>query len=161
VDRTTWELFRETGCYGERWWVIQGDNGGHRYSLTDSELRFASAVSGGQAMKVPKIAELPYVPFDNRVLKHIAAYDKLASWKYMRDFGTRTGEDVAADTDASKKAGAELLAEHLKKQVDLWLENDAKPWLDFARENFVNPTKDVKPLDEETVHSQFVGAMSA
>jgi len=160
VDRMTWELFQETQCYGERWWVIQGSNGGHRYSLSDSELRFASLASGGQTAKIPKLAELPYAPFDNRVLAHIARYDKLANWQFNRDFGSRTGADVEADADAIKVQGAELLADHLKNQVDIWLREDAKPWLDFARDNFVNPTKDVRPLDEETIRSAFVGAMS-
>src|SRR5687768_14939867 len=31
IDLGTYELFRETGRYGRRWWVVQGSKGGHRY----------------------------------------------------------------------------------------------------------------------------------
>lgn len=159
VDLKAWELYQQTGHFGRRWWVIQGENGGHRYALSSDEKRLMRAMANGVDPVVPKICDLPYAPFDNRVLMHVRRYDKLASHKYRRDFGYRTGADVAQDSQEIKEHAARLLMEHLSAQTDMWLREDAKPWLQFANEN-VRPTDDFQMPDEETVVTNFLRTAS-
>ncbi len=163
VDWMTWKLFQETGCYGARWWVIQGENGGHRYALSSSEKRMVQFQSGGgDDFRLPKIAELPFAPFDERVLEHVRRYDKLIAWQKTRnkDFGTRTALDVQADQDAYRREGAALLMAHLKAQTDLWLNEHAKPWLKYVSEVADSRTQSPELLDEEKVTERFLKTAS-
>jgi hypothetical protein len=162
LDRTTYELFH---TYGRRWfptrfWVVQGPDGGHRFSLTDQEEKYAQyALGGGRPPVVPRIGQLAYAPFDGRVVQRIAAYDKLASWKFARGFASRTGADVAADEARIGEAAVKLLEQHLGEQTALWLDEHGKPWLNWVRDNAIDPTKDVRPYDEEQVVEQFRSTM--
>ena len=68
-----WRIYRETGLYATPWWIIQGNRGGHRYRWDKDEL--ASVVSGlkGFGHQPPMAGDLPYAPFDQRVLRAIRA----------------------------------------------------------------------------------------
>jgi hypothetical protein len=163
IDRRTYELFHQNGrkWMPYRFWVVQGPDGGHRWSLTDQEEKFAQfAMGGGRPITIPRIGALPYAPFDGRVVQRIAAYDKLASWKFARDFAARTGADVAADDAQVAEAAVTLLEQHLGEQTALWLDEHGKPWLTWVRENAIDPTKEVRPYDEDRVTQQFRSTMT-
>lgn len=63
IDRQTWELYRDTGCYGRRWWVIQGSTGGHRFAWRNDEPQAAAAKAKGFPAQTPAPGDLPYAPF--------------------------------------------------------------------------------------------------
>lgn len=163
IDRRTYELFHQ---YGRKWfptrfWVVQGPDGGHRWSLTDQEEKFAQyALGGGRPPVIPRVGALEYAPFDGRVVQKVAGYDKLASWKFARDFATRTGADVAADDHAVAVAATKLLEAHLGEQTALWLDEHGKPWLNWVRENAIDPTREVRAYDEDRVTEQFYQTMT-
>jgi hypothetical protein len=79
VSRTQWELYRRTGQYGRRMWIIQGGQGGHPESLSTNEQEFLAARGHGD-VELPEPGDLPYAPFDQRVVQRLLALDKLLKW---------------------------------------------------------------------------------
>jgi hypothetical protein len=75
VTAMQWRIYRETGRYGRPFWVIQGDNGGHKVFLSDTEKKLLKMAGYPDAFPSP--GELPYAPFDNRVIDHVVRHDKL------------------------------------------------------------------------------------
>ena len=69
IDRGTWEVYRETGLLGRRWWIIQGENGGHRHKLEPWERKIWHIVTG--LPDTPAPGDLPYAPWDARVKRHL------------------------------------------------------------------------------------------
>ena len=75
VSREQWELYRETGCYAQPFWIIQGDRGGHKRRFTPLETRLLKA--NGRPGDPPFPGDLPYAELDNRVIDQLVRYDRL------------------------------------------------------------------------------------
>lgn len=71
VDALTWRIYRETGLYATRWWVIQGKHGGHRYKWEQTEVSAVMSAMNGGENQPPMAGDQPYAPFDTRVLRAI------------------------------------------------------------------------------------------
>jgi hypothetical protein len=118
VTRDQWEIFRETGCYAERWWCVQGDGGGHRLTLSPAEQALAHA--RGIPLPLPKMGALPFAEPDQRTWEYQRAYDQLWAWqaKETRSFAKRNVKDIekAEQVVAEKAAHAQmdLLAEQVE-----------------------------------------------
>lgn len=69
IDLRTWEIYQQYGHYAQRWWIVQGNDGGHRYRLTTAEKRVNKLLTNQYDTPAP--GSLPYAPFDQR------AYDKI------------------------------------------------------------------------------------
>jgi hypothetical protein len=88
IDRNQWVLHRELqrrfgwNVMPRYFWVIQGDAGGHPYQITDSEQALRQAQ--GLPADVPCAGDLPYAPFDRRVLTALQRYDL---WRYAHGQG--------------------------------------------------------------------------
>jgi hypothetical protein len=117
VDRQTWELFRETGCYGQRWWVVQGTNGGHRFTLDPIEAKVFKLHTGRSDTPAP--GDLPYADVDRRVLRHLLAYDKLALWKGAIRFGARGDAQLSREVQHEVEQSRLALLRWLENQTDL------------------------------------------
>lgn len=78
TDKLTYERYHRTGRYGVRFWVIQGDTGGHRFNLSHLEKQILKFGSNGKMRDVPLPGDLPYAPFDGRVLPHFARIEQAA-----------------------------------------------------------------------------------
>lgn len=76
IDTMTWRIYRETGLYAWRWWVIQGHRGGHRYQWEQGELAAVVANMKGLGNQPPMVGDLPYAPFDARVIRAVRAEHK-------------------------------------------------------------------------------------
>jgi hypothetical protein len=157
VDRVTYELFRLTGCYGQRYWVLQGKNGGHKYRLTHLEKAIAKA-HGYPFGDTPAPGDLPYAPFDNRVRRHLLDLDRYRMWNRVSDFAARKWNDLDSEDKAEARranaaiwnAMSETLGdvfdqhEHTIRKVRDWLPvmPGVKSTTDFEKdhENFVNDT---------------------
>lgn len=115
IDRAQWKLFQDTGCYGTRWWVIQGDTGGHRHRLDLIEQKVARfhGVSGD----TPRPGDLPYADYDMRTFKKILDADRVLAWKGTIAFYERP--DVVMDEEERKieQQAGELLWGWLESQV--------------------------------------------
>lgn len=68
------EYLGTTGCFPFPFWVIQGEQGGHRYSYTQVEVQWAKLMRQQPAPPVP--GRLSYAPFDQRVIRKLRAYDR-------------------------------------------------------------------------------------
>lgn len=111
IDRTQWTLHRALERrFGWRvlpryCWVIQGAHGGHPFQLTDSEQALRRAQ--GLPADVPSVGDLPYAPFDQRVLTALERYDL---WQYAHGLGdpvtasarARIARQVATEREANR-----------------------------------------------------------
>jgi hypothetical protein len=65
ITERAWHMFQETGAWGRPYWVIQGEQGGHKRWFTTVEkqlLRMANL-----PMDPPAPGDLPYAEWDERV----------------------------------------------------------------------------------------------
>ena len=70
-------MYQQHKVWARPFWFIQGNNGGTPARLSDYEAAMAKAA--GFPTDVPAPGELPYAPFDQRVVQQIVARDRL--WK--------------------------------------------------------------------------------
>lgn len=75
ITLTQWELFKRTGCVGRPFWVIQGEQGGHKCFYTKEEERILG--DAGRPIEPPGVGELEYAPFDGRVIERIMRFNRL------------------------------------------------------------------------------------
>lgn len=75
VTGLQWRVYQETGRYSTPFWVIQGSRGGHKLFLTPVEIRMRKL--RGLHADPPAPGDLPYAPFDNRVIDRIQEHDRL------------------------------------------------------------------------------------
>ncbi|HXJ66628.1 MAG TPA: hypothetical protein VNN79_22950 [Actinomycetota bacterium] len=75
IPLTAWKLFQRTGRVGYPFWIIQGDRGGHRRQFSEQEERLLQ--HQGLPTKLPAPGELPYAPFDGRVINGCIGYNRL------------------------------------------------------------------------------------
>lgn len=81
ITTRAWKLFQEYRCWGRPFWVIQGSKGGHKRWFSESEKRLLKHYGLPSEPAAP--GDLPYAPFDNRVI------DKLAQHDLLRDLNGR------------------------------------------------------------------------
>jgi hypothetical protein len=114
ISTTTWDLFRRTGCYGRRWWVVQGDHGGHRYVFDDVESQ--TAVANGHEAQPPKIGELAFAAPSRATVRQVAAWDRQRKWE-EEFFGAYTARSEAQD-DARRADERRAAARSLSRWID-------------------------------------------
>ena len=73
ITERAWHLWRETKCWGRPFWVIQGTKGGHKRWFSTLESKFLKLA--GLPADPPIPGDLPYAPFDDRVMAQLEAYD--------------------------------------------------------------------------------------
>ena len=76
ITATQWRLFRKTG-YVPRYlfWIVQGKGGGNKAFLTEQEESWLAVE--GKPTTLPYLGQLPYAPFDRRVVSHIERLNAL------------------------------------------------------------------------------------
>lgn len=112
IDYWQWRLYHETGgadggLYGTRWWCVQGEDGGHRWSLSKPEQQIRAL--RGESPDVPWAGALPYAPFDERVVNAIMAEDRVRRGLVLAQDYKQARAQVArqqAAMDAAKAAAA-------------------------------------------------------
>lgn len=146
VDRETWRLYRDTGLAGWRWWTIQGHGGGHRFQWRRDELAARLSVMKGGPADTPAPGDLPYAPFDRRVIAGVLQERRASDITTALE---RAGENPQAlsledrrEADAWMKAlmewsderayalwhdGAELLPRYLEDQYGRVPVGSARP----------------------------------
>ena len=137
ISRAQWEIFRETGCYAERWWVCQGPAGGHRIALSPAEDALAHA--RGIPLPLPVMGTLPFAPPDARTWQYQRAYDQLWQWqaKETRSFRARKLTDVEAAERAVAEQAAHAQMDLLADQVEgFWSEGGGSVLKQHVEEQF-------------------------
>jgi len=121
ISRQQWTLFHATGCYGLRFWIIQGSHGGHKWRFSPAEQSYLK--SRGFALDTPAPGALPYADFDRRVTDKLVELDRLRSWQQNIGWEQRQYEASAAglwvrkDRKAEEEAYAERMVKWLESQI--------------------------------------------
>lgn len=129
VNRDQWEIYQETGCYAQPFWIIQGDRGGHKRRFTPVETRLLKA--NGLPGDAPAPGDLPYAELDNRVLSQLISYDRLrwADRKLALSKMRVRPEDLTAEMELHRQ---EQAAQFQNGMLD-WLERQVvAPGLEAA-----------------------------
>lgn len=155
IDYAQWRLFQETGHFGTRWWCIQGDHGGHRHRLDQTEAK-VSRIYGGPS-DTPAPGDLPYADYDLRVFRKVAEQDRVRMWKGVTDYVDRNHATMdAEERDEGERARAALWS---------WLESQVKHTVQKIGLSGAQALKDVAPrvlgkpvhhLDEEAIQQDFI-----
>ena len=77
ITERAWNLYRETECWGKPYWVIQGNNGGHKRWFSTAEKKLLKLA--GLPSEPPEVGSLEFAEFDERVKKQLVAQDLLKS----------------------------------------------------------------------------------
>lgn len=113
MDALTWRLYRETGCYGRPFWLVQGTTGGHRWDYTQLEARLARQME--LPTEPPKPGSLCYAEPDQRTWDSLRFYDRLNGAA-----NGITALDPTQRAETLKRFNAALLKEvmsHVEDQV--------------------------------------------
>ncbi len=135
IDLGTYELFRETGRYGRRWWVVQGSKGGHRYRLTEAERTVWRTLTGTDDTPAP--GDLPYAPFDQRVINQVRGLDDKTKWLAVMSYGHKNVYQL----DSEEKQEVEMA----KQAVAKWFENQMEEVADEYGSLLKRVTEDFTP----------------
>ena len=119
ITRTAWEIFQKFGGWAQPFWILQGENGGHRYKLFPWEKVLLHLATGRKDTAAP--GDLPYCEPDQRTwaslwdAKHRseeAAKVAMLATKYR---GELDGEDVQMVDKAARefvKSWGESVSQH-------------------------------------------------
>lgn len=116
TDKLTWELYKETGCYGIRFHVIQGDRGGHRFHLSHLEKQILRYGSNGKMKDVPAMGDLPFASFDSRVLEHFARIEQAAMARKICKYALQNVQNLDLDEQHEWEYARTLLFDYLGNQ---------------------------------------------
>lgn len=126
VNRYQWELFRETGAWGQMLWVCQGTKGGHLRRFTQVQSK-VSEMSGGPK-DPPAIGDLPYAEPDRRTFNALAAMDNVRKFDLMLDYAQRKPEQIEAEHQHAYEAMREQMWNFLSNQIESRIK-DEKPFI--------------------------------
>jgi hypothetical protein len=116
TERAYW-LYRETGCWGRPYWVIQGTQGGHKRWFSPVEQKFLKLA--GLPSDPPAPGDLPYAPFDERVMAKLTAQDMMkGTHSGLRFRKAKLGGVYDARYEDDETRFREELVAWLKTQVD-------------------------------------------
>ena len=118
TDRLTWELFDRTGMYGQRWWIIQGPNGGHRWNLTSTERRILAEGSTGRIRDVPMPGDLPYADPDWRTIRHLLELQKVTLWLRVARYAEHQQRRLTAAEEAEIETARGRFFDWMMGQLD-------------------------------------------
>lgn len=122
VSLVQWQLYHETGCYSQRFWIIQGERGGHKWKLSQAEQNYLAAFFG-EGADTPFPGDRPYAEWDNRVAAKIVEHDKLRRWKLTTPWDgrqadkTKAGLYVKRDRKTEEERFAWAMLRYLESQV--------------------------------------------
>lgn len=112
LDHVAWAIYQETGRYARSYWVVQGEQGGHKRRFGKAESMLAKA--HGFPAEPPAPGGLPYAPVDKRVFDKLAGMDVAQTWAYALALDDRRPEYF----DHDEKRGME----EVRRQLWAWLE---------------------------------------
>lgn len=123
VTLVQWQLYQETGCFSQRFWIIQGSHGGHKWKFSNAEKNFLQALAGRE-VDTPFPGDLPYAEWDNRVRAKMLEHDKLRRWKLTKPWDGRQANKTDAwlfvkrDRKAEEEGFAAAMLKYLETQVE-------------------------------------------
>lgn len=152
MTRWAWELHLATGCYPQPFWVVQGDQGGHKWSFSEQEARLAEM--NGFPAEPPEPGTLPYAPLDRRVLEKIVAYDQLPYWNMLAKGHHELDERDLDEREAEMmREGNRQLWKWLDTQVDRAVEESGVALAGDPGAGYRDSDADYEEIEEEFINS--------
>lgn len=155
ISRQSWELFRETGCYGVRLWIVQGDRGGHLYRFDPLTSKVAKL--HGHPADTPAPGDLPYADPDARTWAQLAALDRMRQWgaRYLGEYTARAADVDQAHARERRQEAQALLSHWIDEQCAAFAP-ELRSALRRAPE--IPRARDLSPLDGDAVEHAFLHA---
>ena len=149
LSHEQWAVFQETQCFPQLFWIIQGDQGGHKWQVSSTEQAFLTSIGKPEA-DTPQIGQLPYAEYDNRVKEKLIQADKLRRWRQRMSWESRYDRGVTEAgliVNGERKAQREAYA----RQTLDWLDSQVVDAVDDIPRRVLSkimdtlPTSDVSP----------------
>lgn len=118
MDRVQRDLYRETGCYHQPYWVLQGTQGGHRRNYDRTEEQLAQLLRLPQ--EPPALGKERYAEPDVRTWAKLYELDTLRRYKKMLAFDKRS---VAELDEEEREARVEMRLKILRSMDERAYEN--------------------------------------
>lgn len=119
IDYDQWRIHRTSGGgYPQLFWIIQGTKGGHKAGHLTAEEEQILKTQGVARPRLPGPGELPYAPFDERVVRMVVARDRLRHWRSQKPWGDRTIEEWRRDRAEEKVEARRALSAWLTEQME-------------------------------------------
>jgi len=142
ISRMQWLLYRQTrglgrgwranlppGCYPKLYWIVQGAQGGHKWSLSMVEKQILKQFSR-KTGDVPAPGELPYAEPDERLWMKLEQMDRLRDVQFRlrqqrleRATGAEAGAIVRRERAQAEQAFRQQLNDWLETQIKAGLES--------------------------------------
>jgi hypothetical protein len=161
VSHRQWQLFHQTRCHSQRFWIIQGSYGGHRVQLPFDQRRILAGQ--GRVADTPAPGALPYAEYSSRTFTRIAECDRLQKWKHALGWDQRQERKTDAGLwvkQDRRNDAAEWNTEFLKwwdDQVEGWvrdLPQSAIPAFSDMPRGDTQYNRDEDALDASLVHEE-------
>lgn len=147
VSRVQWELYRQTRCVPKRFWLIQGDRGGHKFEFSNIEQRALKRAK--LPTEPPEPGALPFAPFDLRVVEKLLAHDRLR--KFDRYLSTPEARNAQRHAEGLRER------QEFRRETLKWLRDQAAQAVAQVTNAAGTPafeTSDLKVRDESWVHDE-------
>lgn len=101
ITERAWNMYRETGCWGRPYWVIQGTNGGHKRWFSKNEKKLLRLLGLPDEPAAP--GDLPYAEFDEKCEANLRLVDVLkgahSELRRRRALSTQGHEERESETE--------------------------------------------------------------
>lgn len=118
ITERAWHMYRETGCWGRPYWVIQGERGGHKRWFTRAEQQLLKMQ--GLPIHPPDPGDLPYAEWDERVKAKLQQLNMLRGEHGERRRAAALAKGISAQEEYERELQKELrtnLVKFLHDQV--------------------------------------------
>lgn len=109
------QMYRTHRVWARELWIIQGEQGGHAtdYDPTEREIRRIHGLSEDP----PAVGDLPYAPFDQRVVQQMLRRNRLIRFKMSVDELRRQGvAEVTREMEAGMREAREEFVKFITEQ---------------------------------------------
>lgn len=114
-DREQWALYLETGQYARMVWVVQGSSGGHQRHF--SEWQRMGLARRGLREDPPYPGELPYAPFDRRVLDQLELLQHGRIWESVSSQAEKAWHLITEHEQQEALSARRALADWAEQQL--------------------------------------------
>lgn len=123
-DREQWAIYLETGQYARMVWVIQGEHGGHQRHF--SEWQRMGLSRRGLPEEPPYPGQLPYAPFDRRVLAQLEQLQQGRIWESVSNQAERAWHLIGAHEQQEALSARRALADWAEQQLGEVLDSSTR-----------------------------------
>lgn len=161
ITEHAWQLYRETGCWGRPYWIIQGDKGGHKWEFTKAEKKLL--MQAGLPRDPPRAGDLPYAEWDDKVKAKLMLLDMLRGQHGERRRAAAVAKGHSVQEEHEKELQLELrknLVKFLADQVSeiapdahkALLEMDA-PYVHHTKEETLRHEERMEQAEEDFIQT--------